>query len=81
MEPEVRLFLVTIVQTVSMGLLWMLVHTWLGIRMGYLFLDGDITIWHGIYYLGLIGSFVAVFIYIKRKWKKVQLFGHGNPEE
>jgi uncharacterized membrane protein YcaP (DUF421 family) len=74
MEPEVRLFLATIVQTVSMGLLWMLVHTWLGIKLGLLFLDEKITIWHGVYYIGLVASFIAVFIYIRRKWKKVPRF-------
>jgi hypothetical protein len=77
MEPEVRIFLKTIVQTVSMGLLWMMVHTWLGIKEGLLFPEGEITLWHWVYYLALVLSFLWVLRYVIRKWKQVPKFGPG----
>jgi uncharacterized membrane protein YcaP (DUF421 family) len=74
MEPEVKKFLATIIQTMSMTLLWLLLNTVFGIKMELLFLDGKITIWHGVYYLCLIGSFLLLVRYIRKKWKEVPRF-------
>jgi drug/metabolite transporter (DMT)-like permease len=79
LEPEVRIFLITIVQTAAMALLWMLLNTFFGIKLGLLFLDEKITVWHGVYYLCMIGSFIWVWRYVRNKWKKVPKF--GNPEQ
>lgn len=75
MEPEVRKFLAVIVQCISMGLLWMLINTFFGIKLGLLFLDGEITVWHYVYYALLIASFVALVWYIRNKIKSVPKFG------
>jgi hypothetical protein len=82
MEPDVRKFLAAIVQTMSMTVLWMLLNTVFGIKMGLLFLDEEITIWHGVYYLCLIASFIWLVIYIRKKWKDVPKFDleqHNRP--
>jgi phosphoglycerol transferase MdoB-like AlkP superfamily enzyme len=75
MEPEVRKFLAVIVQCISMGLLWMLLNTFFGIKLGLLFLDEKITIWHYVYYACLIASFIALVWYIRNKIKSVPKFG------
>jgi uncharacterized membrane protein YcaP (DUF421 family) len=74
MEPELKAFLAAIVQIISMLVLWMLVNIYIGIKHGLLFLDGKITIWHGVYYAFLIASFIWVVRFIIRKWKNAPKF-------
>lgn len=80
MEPEVRKFLAVIVQCISMGLLWMLLNTFFGIKLGLLFLDEEVTVWHGVYYVCLIVSFLALLLYIRKKIKTVPKFGLDEQE-
>jgi hypothetical protein len=74
MEPDVKKFLTIIMQCISIIVLWMLVHTFFGIKLGLLFLDEEITIWHGVYYGGLLLSFWLVFRYVMRKIKSMPSF-------
>jgi len=55
----------------SWVLLWMLLNTFFGIKLGLLFLDEEVTYWHGIYYAAMIGSFIWVFRHLSKKWKKL----------
>lgn len=71
MEPEVKAFLKLIVQCLSMLILWMLVNTYFGIKLGLLFLDEKITWWNGLYYACMVASFVWVLFYIRKKWKQM----------
>ena len=73
-EPNVSIFLKTIVQSLSLILLWLLLNIFFGIRLGLLFLDEKITLWHGVYYLCMTISFVWLFRNILAKWKKVPDF-------
>lgn len=61
-------------------MLWFLLNIFFGIRLGYLFLDGEITIWHGIYYLCMTISFVWMARHILAKWKKIPDFGKMEEE-
>ena len=69
MEDETRLFLIRIMQTVSIVLLWMMVNVFIGIYKGYAFFETqpDWTNW--LYYAFLLISFVFLVIHLKRKWK------------
>ena len=80
MEPNVSLFLKTIVQSLSLILVWFLLNIFFGIRLELLFLDGKITIWHGVYYLCMVVSFVWLFRHLLAKWKKVPDFGEMEEE-
>lgn len=80
MEPNVSLFLKTIVQSLSIILLWLLLNIFFGIRLGLLFLDEKITIWHGVYYLCMTLSFIWLFRHILAKWKKIPDFGKMEEE-
>lgn len=74
LEPDVRIFLTTIVQSMSWIFLWMLLNTFFGIKLGLLFLDEKVTAWHIVYYVGMVGSFIWVLRHIIAKWKKVPNF-------
>ena len=74
MEPELKEFLTRIAKSISIILLWMLVNTLFGIKMGYIFLDEKITLWHVIYYIWLVASFIIIFLYIKKMWKNAPKF-------
>ena len=69
MEPEVTAFLIKIVQSISMVMLWMLVNMTIGIYYGLAFVEDDITLSNVLYGIFLIASFMFLFIYLKRKWK------------
>ncbi len=55
--------------------LWMMLNAFFGIKLGLMFLDEEITIWHGVYYLCMLVSFFFVMRYIIAKWKKVPGMG------
>ena len=68
-EDETREFLVRILQTVSIVLLWMMVNVFIGIYKGYAFFEDKAGWANYIYYVFLVGSFVFLIIHLKRKWK------------
>ncbi len=69
MEPDVREFLVKIVQSISMGLLWLLINMTIGIYHGFAFFEDGPSMGNWIYYVFFIGSGILLFIYLKKKWK------------
>ena len=74
MEPEVKAFLIAIVQSISMLLLWMMLNSYFGIKLGLLFAENGVGTWNIIYYVLAIVSFVWVIRYIFRKWKNLPKF-------
>jgi hypothetical protein len=69
MEPEVKAFLLRIVQSLSMTMVWLLINMTVGIYFNYAFFDEKPTLGNYIYGVFLIGSFILLIIYLKRKWK------------
>ncbi len=69
MEDETRAFLVRIVNTIAIVLVWMMINVFIGIYKGYAFF-GDSPDWKNYcYYAFLLISFIALVIHLKRKWK------------
>ena len=69
MEDETREFLVRILNTVAIVLVWMMVNVFIGIYKGYAFFE-EIPNWTNYtYYVFLVISLVALVIHLKRKWK------------
>ncbi len=68
MEPETRDFLVRIALSLSMGLLWLLVNSTVGIFMGYAFFDEAPQWYNYVYWVFLVGSFLALIFWYKKKW-------------
>jgi hypothetical protein len=69
MEPEVREFLVKIMQSISMGLVWLLINMSIGIYLGFAFFEGVPSMGNYIYYAAFLISLVALILYLKKKWK------------
>lgn len=80
MEPEVRAFLVRIMQTISWALLWMLTNTFFGIKMGLLFAEDGITVWTVVYYVLMVATGITLFIFLRRKWKHAPKFDRDKDE-
>lgn len=70
MEPEVRAFLIRIVNTIFMGLLWMLANTTLGIMYNLAFPGDKISVWNICYYIFFLVSLFLLIRYYIRLWKK-----------
>lgn len=80
MEPEIRAFLIRIMKTICLVLFWMLANTLFGIKMGYLFLEAPITIWHIVYYVLMISSGMWLLIYLLKIWRKAPKYDRENDE-
>lgn len=69
MEPEVREFLVRIMQSISIGLVWLLVNMSIGIYYGFAFFEDVPTLGNYLYYIGFLLSLTWLIFYLKKKWK------------
>ena len=69
MEPEVRAFLLKIVQSLSMGMLWLLINMSIGIYYGFAFFEDKPGLGNYLYYAGFLISLVLLIRYLKKKWK------------
>ncbi|UEG50641.1 hypothetical protein LK994_04040 [Ferruginibacter lapsinanis] len=70
MEPDVRAFLLRIVQTISMAMLWLLVNMTIGIYFDLAFFEGSPTIWNYIFYVWFLVTFALLLMYFRNKWKQ-----------
>jgi len=69
MEPEARAFLLLIVQTISMAMLWMLVNMTAGIYFNLAFFEGSPSLLNIVYYIFFLITFTLLILYFKKKWK------------
>ncbi len=74
MEDEAKIFLITIVQTVSLLILWMLVNIIIGIKLKLGLFEGTPSFKNYVYYIVFIVSFFFLLKYFIKKWKKVKTF-------
>jgi hypothetical protein len=68
-EPEVQDFLKRVIQTVSMALLFLLLHMTFGIYFNWGFFEGSPRIGNIIYYFVFLITFTALIYYFYRLWK------------
>ena len=71
MEDDTRLFLVTIMQTVSLLILWLLVNIFVGLYLRFGLFENSPSLTNIIYYLVFIIGCFFLFKHIKKKWGKV----------
>lgn len=69
MEDETREFLLRIVNTVSIVLIWMMANVFIGIYKGFAFFEDRPGWANYIYYAFSLISLIALLIHLKRKWK------------
>jgi hypothetical protein len=69
MDDETRAFLVMILNTIAIVLLWMVANVFFGIYKGLAFFN-NVPNWKNyVYYLFLVASLIFLIIHLKRKWK------------
>jgi len=67
-EPEVKNFLKRVLQTVSMGMLFLIVHMTFGLYLNWGFYEEEMTTGNLIYYIFFVTSFIALLYYYYRMW-------------
>jgi len=70
LEPEVRAYLIRILNTMSLALLWMIINSTAGIMFDYAFIHDTITAGNIIFYCWFIISFVVLIWYFIKLWNK-----------
>jgi hypothetical protein len=69
MEPDVRNFLLKIITSISVALLWLLINSSIGIGLNYAFFDSRPSVGNYIFYGWFLLSFAALIFYLFRKWR------------
>ena len=69
MEPEAQEFLKRIVQTVSVGILFMLLHMTFGLYLNWGFFEGTPRLGNIIYYIVFLASLSGLIYFYYRLWK------------
>lgn len=67
-EPETRDFLKRIIQTVSMGMLFLLLHMTFGIYFNWAFFEGTIRTGNIVYYIIFLLSLCGLIYFYYRLW-------------
>lgn len=69
MEDETRDFLVKILQTISVVLLWMLANVFAGVYKNLGFFEGKPHWYNYVYYVVFLITLVLLIRYIRKKWE------------
>lgn len=71
MEDDTRQYLLLILNTISITLLWMMLGVFFGIFLGYGFFE-DTPGWKNIvFYILFLGTLLFLIRYLVRKWKRM----------
>jgi hypothetical protein len=68
-EPEIKDFLKRVLQTVSTGMLFLLIHMTFGLYLNWAFYEQEMTMGNLIYYIFFAGSLIGLLYYYYRMWK------------
>ena len=69
MEEETRNFLIRIVHTLSLVLLWMMANLLFGIYLGFGFFEIAPSAANWIYYFLSLSGLVLLLLYLRNRWK------------
>ncbi|MBA2501133.1 MAG: hypothetical protein H0V30_15565 [Chitinophagaceae bacterium] len=69
MEPDIKKYLLRILNSMSVIVLWMMINATLGIYLGWAMIDDKLRLINIIFYAWLLGSFIFLVYYLFRKWK------------
>jgi hypothetical protein len=70
LEPGVKQYLLRIVNTISLGLLWMAVNSTAGIMYGLAFAEDKVRVGNILFYIGFTVSLTAYLWWVIRIWRK-----------
>lgn len=69
MEDETKIFLIRIINTISLVLIWMLVNVFIGIYKDYAFFENRPNWTNYLYYAFFIVSLVLLVLHLRKKWR------------
>jgi hypothetical protein len=69
-DPDVKKFFVRIINTISMGLIWLLSAITAGLYFRLAYVDGRPAIWTIIYWVLVLVSLLLLIRYFYKLWKK-----------
>lgn len=69
MEPDIKNFLAKVTSTLSMGTLWLLINTTMGIGFNYAFFENKPSLGNYIFYTWFLASLFLLVLYFRKKWK------------
>jgi hypothetical protein len=70
MEPGIREYLIRILNTLSLGLVWMAIDSTTGIMYGLAFVNDHITLGNVLFYIWFVLSLGAYLWWVIRIWSK-----------
>lgn len=70
MEQDTKEFLLRIVQTISMAMLWLLLNMTIGIYFDLAFFVNKPTIGNYIFYVWFLLTLALLLFYFRKKWKQ-----------
>ncbi len=70
LEPGIRKYLLRIVNTLSLGLLWMAFNSTIGIMYDFAFIHEKVGIGNVLFYCWFVLSLAAYLWYVIRLWRK-----------
>ena len=69
-DPEVKRYFLKILNTISMGLIWMIAAATAGLYFGLAIPEGKIRLGNIIYYAAFLGSLALLLRYFFKIWRK-----------
>jgi len=69
MEPDIKNFLSKVMSSLSIGMLWLLINTTVGIGFNYAFFEKKPSLGNYIFYAWFIVSLFFLVLYFRKKWK------------
>jgi len=69
MEPDIKNFLSKVMSSLSIGMLWLLINTTVGIGFNYAFFEKKPSLGNFIFYVWFIVSLFFLVLYFRKKWK------------
>lgn len=69
MEDETRAFLVLILNSIAITLIWMIANMLVGIYIGFAFFEGSPNWKNIVYYIAALATFILLVRRLRSKWK------------
>jgi hypothetical protein len=69
-DPEVKKFFVKVLNSIAMGLLWMMLMVLIGLYFGFAYTDGKPGTYTIFFYVFLVVTLFLLIRYYYRLWKK-----------
>jgi hypothetical protein len=69
-DPEIKKYFKKVLNSISIGLIWLMAMVTAGLYFGLAYADGKPVIYTIIFYILAAGTFAALLFYYYKTWKK-----------